>query len=46
MPVDFDADANGCIDDSDNDGVKDDVDICPFDSNDGCPAALQDFRQM
>ena len=25
-----------------NDGVKDNVDICPFDSADGCPAALQD----
>ena len=30
------------IDDSDNDGEKDNVDICPFDSADGCPAALQD----
>ena len=36
----YDADADGCIDDSDSDGVKDDADICPFDANDGCPAAL------
>jgi hypothetical protein len=31
-----DADADGCIDDSDNDGVKNDVDECPFDPNDEC----------
>ena len=36
----YDADADGCIDDSDSDGAKDDVDVCPFDANDGCPAAL------
>ena len=40
-------DSDGCSysqNDSDNDGVKDIEDICPFDPADGCPAALQDIE--
>ncbi len=37
-----DADADGCIDDSDNDGVKNDVDECPFDPNDECQLAQEE----